>query len=1174
MKLSLSRSMQAALGFAFIIFCSLKSAAQSNEIRARVTQSVDVENRVTLRGGTHPLARPEWDRGTAPDSLPVGHMLLVLQRGVEQEAALRQLLDDQQVKSSPNYHKWVTPEQFGKQFGPADTDIRAVTDWLTARGFEVHRLSAGRTVIEFSGTAGLVRQALHAEIHRYVVNGEEHWANASDPQIPAALAPVVAGIVSLHNFPKKPMFHRLGTFSRSKATKELKPLFTFSDRTGTWYAVGPTDFATIYNVQPLWQAGTDGTGQSIAVVSQTNINLQDVRDFRSLFGLPSNDPEIILNGPDPGIVSIDEGEADLDVQWAGAVAKNATVKFVVSETAGSTAGIDLSALYIIDNNLAPVMTESYGACEASLGTGGNAFYNNLWEQAAAQGITVVVATGDSGSTGCDAMPDQSAAQAGLAVNGIASTPFNVAMGGTDFDDTSNPSQYWNTVNSTPSQSSAKSYIPETTWNESCVEFGQLNGCTSVSSDGSDLVAAGGGVSNCVSSTRAGVCRGGYDKPPWQTGRGVPNDGARDIPDVSLFASSGQNGSFYIMCQADANPDPASSCNLNAPYQDFQGVGGTSAPTPAFAGIIALVNQKTGQRQGNANYVLYPLAAQNGSSCTSNAAAVGTSSCAFYDVVKGNNSVACQAGSPNCSNTSSSGYGVVVDPSHTSLPAWTTTASYDLATGLGSVNVTNLVKNWASVSFAPTATTLSLSPTVITHGQSVNVTINASSSSGTPNGPVSLIGGPNNQALGIDFFELSSGTVSSTTTFFPGGTYGVTARYAGNGTFGTSNSTPPVQVTVSPENSQTFLTLVTFDASGNPLTGATTTAYGSPYILRVDVTNSSGQNCYSASGSIVYPCPTGQVTLTANGQPPPNQGAGSPSTYTLNSQGHLEDDFIQFPAGSYTVAANYSGGSSYKSSASSVAMTITQAATVTTLSALPTTALPGTSVTLTAVVNTQSNGAPPTGTVQFLNSGTPISGTVKYTGTAGSSNANASLQATLITSFSAAASITAQYGGDVNYGSSISTPIAVGTVPSAPIISGILPTSGSTLGNTRVYISGNNFENGATVAVGSAAATDVQVISPTLITATTGAGSAGAVSVTVTNPWSASNDAGKHLHLSRACDSHCFGHGIEDSLRGGLCFFQIQPGYQQSKSVSGQCPNLFVGQQRIAGKFADFSVTVP
>ena len=181
MKLSLLRSMQAALGSAFIIFCSLTSAAQSNEIRARVTQSVDVENRVTLRGGTHPLARPEWDRGTAPDSLPVGHMLLVLQRGVEQEAALRQLLDDQQVKSSPNYHKWVTPEQFGKQFGPADTDIRAVTDWLTARGFEVHRLSAGRTVIEFSGTAGLVRQALHTEIHKYVVNGEEHWANASDP---------------------------------------------------------------------------------------------------------------------------------------------------------------------------------------------------------------------------------------------------------------------------------------------------------------------------------------------------------------------------------------------------------------------------------------------------------------------------------------------------------------------------------------------------------------------------------------------------------------------------------------------------------------------------------------------------------------------------------------------------------------------------------------------------------------------------------------------------------------------------------------------------------------------------------------------------------------------------------------------------------------------------------
>ena len=469
MRFSRSLFMQSALVLTLLFIPFLRAAAQTANIRQRITQAVDKEDLVTLHGNTHPLARSKWDHGSALESLPVGRMLLVLKRGAEQEAALRQLLDDQQVKSSPNYHKWVTPEQFGTQFGPADADVQAVTDWLTTQGFQINRVAAGRTVIEFSGTAGQVRQGFHTEIHKFVVSGEEHWANATDPQIPAALAPVVAGLVSLHNFPRKPMVHRIGAFSRSKATGEVRPLFTYTDKTGTSYAVGPSDFATIYNVQPLWQAGTDGAGQSIAVVGQSNINIQDVRDFRSLFGLPANDPEIILNGPDPGVVSTEEGEADLDVQWAGAVAKNATIKFVVSGSTVSTDGVDLSALYVIDNNLAPVMSESYGSCESSLGNSGNTFFNGLWEQAAAQGMTVIVASGDSGSAGCDGLPNQTAAQNGLAIDGLASTPFNVAVGGTDFDDLTNPSQYWNTVNNSPSQSSAKSYIPETTWNNSCAE---------------------------------------------------------------------------------------------------------------------------------------------------------------------------------------------------------------------------------------------------------------------------------------------------------------------------------------------------------------------------------------------------------------------------------------------------------------------------------------------------------------------------------------------------------------------------------------------------------------------------------------------------------------------------------------------------------------------------------
>src|SRR5208337_2284189 len=813
---------------AFIFFSSLAIWAQTANVPGRITQAVDMENMVTLQGNTHPLARPEYDQVAAPDGLPMERMLLVLQRSAEQEAALRKLLDEQQIKSSPNYHMWLTPEQFGEQFGPVDADIQAVTDWLGSQGFQVSRVAAGRTVIEFSGTAGAVGQAFHTEIHKFVVNGEEHWANASDPQIPAALTPVVAGFASLNNFPREPMMHRLGTFSRSKATGEVQPLFTAGVSCGSstcyYFLLGPADFATIYNVTPLWSAGTDGTGQTIAVVGETNINPQDVADFRAMFGLPVNPPNIILNGPDPGIAA-DETEADLDVQWSGAVAKGATIDLVVSETTETTPGVDLSALYIIDNDLAPIMSESYGACEAELGVGGNQFHNTLWEQAAAQGITVLMAAGDSGSAACDsANGGETAAQYGLAVSGLASTPFNVAVGGTDFNvDASNALTYWSLTNTSPSQSSAKSYIPESTWNDSCADSG-LQGCTpppntTYLDDGLYLIAGGGGPSRCINPTGTfpNFTCSGYPKPSWQSGTGVPNDSARDIPDVSLFAGNGMHYSFYVVCEMDANTyngGNPSSCDLNAPYTDFQGGSGTSASAQAFAGIMALVNQRYG-RQGNANYVLYPMATKSGASCNSSTAPVTNSSCIFYDVTVGNNSVICAGGSPDCSNTTSDQYGIMVSGGS---PAYPTTTGYDLATGLGSVNAANLVKNWTSVGVAPTTTTLSLStapatnPITLTHGQPVTVSIQVApeSGAGTPTGDVSLIAQTSNSqgnspTTGIGSFTLSkgssSGSFSGTTNMLPGGTYGVTAHYAGDGTFGASDSTPPVQVTVGKESSQ-------------------------------------------------------------------------------------------------------------------------------------------------------------------------------------------------------------------------------------------------------------------------------------------------------------------------------------------------------------------------------------
>jgi subtilase family serine protease len=256
-----------SLLFVFVALTAMSVLAQANAVHSLVTQPVDLHDLVTLHGNIHPLARPEFDQGVALDDLPMERMLLVLKRSDSQEAVLRQLLDDQQVKSSPQFHQWLTPEQFGRQFGPTDSDLQAVTGWLTSQGFQVAKVAAGRTVIEFSGSAGLVRQILGAEIHRFRVNGNDYWANTSDPQIPAALAPVVAGFASLNNFPRDSGKNPINAFSLSKATGEVHALFTVSGSNNTpYYAVGPTDFATIYNILPLWNAGIDGTGQTIAVV--------------------------------------------------------------------------------------------------------------------------------------------------------------------------------------------------------------------------------------------------------------------------------------------------------------------------------------------------------------------------------------------------------------------------------------------------------------------------------------------------------------------------------------------------------------------------------------------------------------------------------------------------------------------------------------------------------------------------------------------------------------------------------------------------------------------------------------------------------------------------------------------------------------------------------------------
>src|ERR1700722_9079188 len=350
----------AVLAGALALISPFAAHAQTSGVATRVTERIDNSQLVTLHGNTHTLARAQFDQGAAPPDLPMNRIMLVLKRSTDQETALQNLLTEQQVNSSPNFHKWLTPDQFGQQFGPADADIQAVTSWLASYGFQSIEVSRGRTVIEFSGTAAQVAAGLHTSIHKYTVNGESHWANASDPQIPAALAPVIAGVASLHNFPKRASSSRSTQMATLTRDSSGKPQITFTDNS---HGLAPGDFKKIYNIDANTMTGA---GMTIGVVGRSNINVQDVIDFRAQFSLPANPPTIIWNGPDPGDAGGgEEAEAVLDATWSGAVAPAATVDLVISETTNAAAGEDLSEFYIIDNNLADIMTESFSVCEAA-----------------------------------------------------------------------------------------------------------------------------------------------------------------------------------------------------------------------------------------------------------------------------------------------------------------------------------------------------------------------------------------------------------------------------------------------------------------------------------------------------------------------------------------------------------------------------------------------------------------------------------------------------------------------------------------------------------------------------------------------------------------------------------------------------------------------------------------
>ncbi len=879
---------------------SASEQAATTQPTPRITQAIDDSAVIRVPHTTHPLATPANDRGRTEASLPMNRIVLLLKPNDQQQATLKKLLDSQQDSESPNYHQWLEPEQYAARFGPHQTDLEKITSWLGQHGFTVNSIARGQQWIEFSGTAAQVETTFHTEIHNYVVNGKSHIANSTDISLPQALTPVVSGVLSLHDFKPKHMYDRAFQVHRDPATGKLVPVksgvsteFTPPGILDPGHFLAPGDWSRIYNTKPLLDQNITGAGISIAIVgSDTDLELSDIRAFRQIFQLPAKDPIFDINGVDPGLfyLSSPEVEGSLDVEWSGAVAPGATIRFVTSASTASTFGAFFSISYIIDNRSAPIMSASLGACEAFLGPGGNAFLNSAYQQAAAEGITVFVASGDNGPAGCDPQVG-SIAFNGQNVSGFASTPYNVAVGGTMFNENGLDANYWE-ANNRPDFSSAKGYVPEAVWNESCDPTVDPNGC----GDGNyHLSSSSGGASGCTQSIIQGdfiICQSGYPKPSWQAGKGVPADNARDIPDIALASAGGHDG--YLMCVEGICQ--TSTSNGQTVLENAFIVGGTSAASPAMAGVMALIEQKIGAYQGLINFNLYKLASADKLSACNSSHLLNPqipNSCNFYDTTAGNNNVPGQVG-------------------------FNAGVGFDLATGLGSVNAENLLTAWGTISKLHTATKLSAnpSPVVAQHGQPIpmNVVVKPASGAGAPSGDFSLI-----TNLGSIFGgTLTNGSFAGNITALPGGTYSVQAYYEGDAMFSGSNS-DSLPVSIFPEASivnvqPIFVPQLAGRVDAPPNHSSPEMAYGDGFYVQVEVQGKSGVG--SASGNLTVQldnqAPFGPFPLTAS-------GTGFIEVDGLNYSGY--NDIAKtglsrlsstgILPGNHTVKVSYSGDSSFK-----------------------------------------------------------------------------------------------------------------------------------------------------------------------------------------------------------------------------------------------------------------------
>ena len=784
---------------------ALIAVAAAQQPHQRISGDVASSARTTISGTRPERALPANDVGAVAGNTRLQGMTLVFAMSDTQEAALQTLLAAQQNPSSSLYHQWLTPAQYAASFGMADVDLSEAETWLQEQGFSVDSVSRSHDRITFSGNAAQVAAAFGAQIHRFTAGGQMHFAPASDISLPSALAAVVRTVGNLSDFRPRPHV-------TIKAPVAVKPNFTSSQTQS--HFLTPEDVATTYDINAAYSAGYTGSGQSIAVVGQSAVVTTDITNFQTAAGLTAKAPTLVLV-PNTGTSvtsSGDEVESDLDLEYTGGIAKGATIYFVYTGS-NTNYGVFDALEYAVDNDTAPIISISYGDCETDLGSTYYSSLNAILEEAASQGQSVIASAGDDGSTDCYEDTDLSTtARKALAVDFPADSQYVTGMGGTEFTSAavaSTNTTYWTAASGSDVISTALSYMPEQVWNDDS------------SSEG--LSSGGGGISIYTA------------RPSWQTGvTGIASGGYRLVPDLSL--SSSPNNAGYLYCSSDSTSTGITgSCSHG--FRDSSDVyltvaGGTSFAAPVFAGMLAIINQAKNYMtgQGVINPTLYSLASNS-----------TTYASAFHDITSGSN--ACAAGSTYCSTPGES--------------EWSATTGYDEASGLGSVDLYNLLTAWPSGSsttstLAASATTLSAVTTTPASGASDAITITVASGSSsvtaTPTGTVSLEvdGTTVDSALALTSGKATY-TFSSTTI----GAHSVSATYSGDTNYAASNGS--LTLTVPTTGSFSLAAENVSVTAGGSATSTLTVTPASGYTGTIAFTASSASltnACYVISNATV------------------------------------------------------------------------------------------------------------------------------------------------------------------------------------------------------------------------------------------------------------------------------------------------------------------------------------